>query len=65
MAAALVLSVEIVMNMLGQGRLIVFSVIEAVSLTNWPKLFLSVKFGEKTKTPPLWKTYDCRTGSEC
>jgi len=39
MTPGLVLSVEIVRNIYWKGRLIVFSVIEAVYFTNFPRLF--------------------------
>ena len=46
------LSVEIVIILLGQGRLVVVSVIEAVSLTNCPK---HQSFWENKNAPPFGK----------
>jgi hypothetical protein len=60
MAAGLVLSVERGLNMLGQGRLIVVSVIEAVFFDELPQ---TVKFHEENS--PFWKTFDSRSCAEC
>ena len=58
----LVLSVEIVRNMHGKGRLMVVSVVEAGYLTNCRFLFVEVKLDRNA--PPVWITYAIRTCAE-